>query len=94
MTSPLWTPIESRVSQTALHLFSSRLSSCTSKSLIGLKREHKFSVDDPATFWLALRDFTKISGEAHLLVGGNKMPSARFLPAPTQRHYDRSIPSD
>jgi len=39
------------------------LSSRTSKSLIGYGALHKFSVGDPATFWPAGQDFTKISGE-------------------------------
>ena len=83
MTTPLWTPLEARASQTTLHTFSSWLSSRTGKSLIGYDELHKFSIDDPATFWSALWDFTKISGdkgEPPFLVDGDKMPGAQFFP--------------
>ncbi len=83
MTTPLWTPLEARASQTTLHAFSSWLSSRTGKSLIGYDELHKFSIDDPATFWSALWDFTKISGdkgEPPFLVDGDKMPGAQFFP--------------
>src|SRR5688572_7147228 len=63
MTTLLWTPLESRVSQTILHAFSFWLSSRTGKSLIGYDELHEFPVGDPAMFRSALRDFTKISGE-------------------------------
>jgi hypothetical protein len=77
MTMPLWTPLESRVSQTTLHAFSFWLSSRTGKSLIGYDELHEFSVGDPAMFRSALRDFTKISGER----GKGHRPSSTRLRA-------------
>jgi acetoacetyl-CoA synthetase len=56
------------------------LSSCTGKSLIGYDELHKFSVDDPVTFWPALRDFTKISGDkAHLLPHRRRQDAGRLF---------------
>ncbi|MBX9590639.1 MAG: acetoacetate--CoA ligase [Hyphomonadaceae bacterium] len=83
MTTALWTPTESRISQTTLHAFSSWLSSRTGKALIGYDELHRYSIEDPAEFWSALWDFTKISGDKGsppFLVDGSKMPGAQFFP--------------
>jgi acetoacetyl-CoA synthetase len=84
MTSPMWIPGEDRISQARLSAFSSWVSSRTGKPLTDYEKLHRWSVDDPASFWSELWDFTEISGEKGeppFLADASKMPGARFFPA-------------
>jgi acetoacetyl-CoA synthetase len=83
MTNPLWTPDNDRARQTALGIFSSWMSSRTGKALHRYDDLHRYSIDNPAEFWSALWDFTKVSGDkgsGALLSDAHKMPGARFFP--------------
>src|SRR5262245_58990006 len=63
MSEPLWAPDERRCAATALSAFCSWLSARTGKALGGYRDLHRVSIDDPAEFWSALWDFTRISGD-------------------------------
>jgi acetoacetyl-CoA synthetase len=83
MTEPLWTPDERRSSATILSAFCSWLSARTGKPLGDYGALHRFSTADPAEFWSAVWDFTKISGDkgaAPYLADADKMPGAAFFP--------------
>jgi acetoacetyl-CoA synthetase len=83
MTKPLWIPDERRAARTTLRAFSSWMSSRTGKSLNDYDELYRHSCADPAGFWSALWDFTKISGDkgrAPFLVEAEQMPGARFFP--------------
>jgi hypothetical protein len=83
MTHPLWTPDKDRVRQTTLAAFSFWMSSRTGKALHAYDDLHRYSTDDPAAFWSALWDFTKVSGDkggGPLLRDAGRMPGAQFFP--------------
>ncbi len=83
MTNPLWTPDKDRVRQTTLEAFSSWMCSRTGKALRAYDDLHRYSIEDPAAFWSALWDFTKVSGDkgaGPLLRDADTMPGAQFFP--------------
>ena len=83
MTNPLWTPDKDRARQTTLGIFSSWMSSRTGKALHNYDDLYRYSVDNPADFWSALWDFTKVSGDkgsGEVLRDGDKMPGAQYFP--------------
>jgi acetoacetyl-CoA synthetase len=84
MTEPLWTPDARRTSATTLSAFSSWLSARTGKPLADYGALHRLSTDDPAGFWSAVWDFTKISGDKGpppYVTDADRLPGAAFFPA-------------
>jgi acetoacetyl-CoA synthetase len=83
MTAPLWTPDDRRSSATTLSAFCSWLSARTGKSLGDYDELHRFSSADPAEFWSAVWDFTRVSGdrgEPPYIADARRMPGAAFFP--------------
>jgi acetoacetyl-CoA synthetase len=83
MSEPLWAPDERRSAATTLSAFCSWFSVRTGKRLGGYRELHRASVTDPAEFWSALWDFTKISGDKGAppyLTDADRMPGAGFFP--------------
>ena len=59
------------------------MSSRTGKALHNYDDLYRYSVDNPADFWSALWDFTKVSGDkgsGEVLRDGDKMPGAQYFP--------------
>src|SRR5262245_17682542 len=83
MNEPLWTPSQSRVSQSRLSAFTDWMGSRAGKTFADYKDLHDYSVNAPGEFWAGLWDFTGVigeKGEPPYLVDAEVMPGARFFP--------------
>lgn len=80
---PLWTPSESRKASSNLRRFVDGLNRDRGLTLVGYDDIHRFSVEQPEVFWLALWEFCGVKAEHRgetVLADGGRMPGGRFFP--------------
>ena len=80
---PSWTPSPARMASSNLRRFMDGLNREAGLSLAGYDDIHRFSVEQPEAFWLALWDFCAIRAEHRgrtVLVDGDRLPGGRFFP--------------
>jgi acetoacetyl-CoA synthetase len=83
MMQPVWEPSEERVAQSEMAAFIAEVNRRWKKDLIDYADLHRFSVDEPERFWIAVWDYCGIiSGQRGdiVLSNGDKMPGATWFP--------------
>ena len=80
---PLWEPSAERVAATRLTAFMKAVATDHGVSLPDFAALHRWSIDEPETFWRALWSFAGVIAESQgerVLVDGDKMPGAMWFP--------------
>jgi acetoacetyl-CoA synthetase len=82
-TPPLWRPSPERAAATPLAAFIKRLKQDAGYDGDDYAALHRFSIDWPEAFWIALWDFARVLAERRgdrVLIDGHLMPGARWFP--------------
>jgi acetoacetyl-CoA synthetase len=91
--APLWIPSPARQQQSNMACFLAGLSERHGRRMATYRDLHTFSVEEPATFWRAVWDYTALKAEtvgSTVLEEPGLMPGARFFPD-TRVNYARNM---
>ncbi|MEM8749023.1 MAG: acetoacetate--CoA ligase [Pseudomonadota bacterium] len=79
---PLWSPSEKRIKASPMWAFAKHCEQATGVHFEDYTELHKWSIDAPEAFWVALWDFCDVVGERGetVIENGDKMPGAKFFP--------------
>ncbi len=80
---PLWAPSAARVRDSNLTAFADRVEREFGARLTDFAAVHRFSVEQPEKFWVAVKDFAGLKAETWgkvALRDGDRMPGAAFFP--------------
>ncbi len=80
--TPLWTPSPQAVADANMSRFRELVDADGLLRDGGYRALHRFSVDEPATFWSAVWDFCGVVGDKgeRIVADADRMPGARFFP--------------
>ncbi|HVO87134.1 MAG TPA: acetoacetate--CoA ligase [Casimicrobiaceae bacterium] len=80
---PIWTPSAERIAAANLTAFIAQVNRRWNRSIGSYAELHRFSVDEPERFWLAVWDYCEVVAETRgecVLEHGDRMPGARWFP--------------
>ncbi len=80
--TPAWTPSPERVAGTNLTHFMRAAARRWKRSFSDYAGLHRWSIDDPAEFWVSVWEFCEVDGVRgnHVLLDGDRMPGATWFP--------------
>ncbi|WP_227816321.1 acetoacetate--CoA ligase [Nitrogeniibacter aestuarii] len=80
--NPMWSPCEERIAATNIVRFAAQAATDRGNELADYDELHRWSVNEPETFWTALWDFAGVIGErgSVVLENGDRMPGAKWFP--------------
>ena len=83
MSTPLWEPDAARCATSNLARFMDILGPRTGRMFSSCDELHRYSVEEPESFWAELWEFAGVKGEKGdrpWLIDAERMPGARFFP--------------
>jgi acetoacetyl-CoA synthetase len=83
MMTPIWEPSEERMAHSEMAAFIAEVNRRWKKDIIDYAGLHRFSVEEPERFWIAVWDYCGVIAEERgdiVLADGDRMPGATWFP--------------